>query len=156
MRNYLLIGFVLVVCLAAGMALFSRLSPSHSNRGRAATVSYTSEPTSSTLESTPAPALANPASVNCIHKGGTLVTKTRGDEGQYSLCQFEDNMACEEWALFRGDCPVGGIKTTGFDTEEQRYCAWLGGQTLAIKNATCTLPDKTVCTDKKLYNGTCP
>jgi putative hemolysin len=99
--------------------------------------------------------LANPASVNCVKKGGTLEIKTNGTGEQYGLCMFEDNMACEEWALFRGDCPVGGIKTTGYDTIEQNYCAWIGGKTLAVPNATCALPDGKVCSDTAVYNGTC-
>lgn len=99
--------------------------------------------------------LANPASENCVAKGGTLVIQTRGDDGQYGLCQFEDNQACEEWALYRGDCPVGGVKTTGFETIEQSYCAWVGGQTIAQPDASCTLPNQHVCLDIDLYNGKC-
>lgn len=103
----------------------------------------------------PTTTLANPASVNCSEKGGTLVMKQLGNGGTYGLCQFEDNQACEEWALYRGDCPVGGVKTTGFDTVPQQYCAWIGGQTLATPNASCTLPDGNVCRDDALYSGTC-
>jgi putative hemolysin len=99
--------------------------------------------------------LANPASTNCKEKGGTLQIKTNGGGGQYGLCYFEDNYACEEWALFRGECPVGGRRTTGYDTEAQRYCAWLGGQTLAVANAVCTFKDGSTCPDDALYNGTC-
>lgn len=98
--------------------------------------------------------LANPASVNCKKVGGTTVIKN-GPNGQYGLCQFEDNMACEEWALLRGDCPIGGVKTTGYDTIQQMYCAWVGGETLAVKNPSCKLPNGTVCTDDAVYNGTC-
>lgn len=99
--------------------------------------------------------LANPASINCTEQGGQLVMKTRGDGGQYGLCQFEDNQACEEWALYRGDCPKGGLKTTGYDNESQMYCAWLGGKTLAEPNAQCTLPSGKVCDGQALFNGQC-
>ena len=102
------------------------------------------------------PTLANPASVNCAKQGGATVIQTMGNGGQYGLCQFEDNMACEEWALFRGQCPVGGVKTTGFDNIQQMYCAWIGGKTLAVPNAQCTLPGGTVCPVNALWNGTCP
>src|SRR5512139_1273126 len=51
--------------------------------------------------------LANPASENCIKQGGTVQIQTRGDGGQFGICLFEDNMQCEEWALLRGECPVG-------------------------------------------------
>lgn len=100
--------------------------------------------------------LANPASVNCEKVGGTNKIMTMGNGGQYGLCYFEDNMACEEWALMRGECPVGGIKTTGYDNVQQSYCAWIGGKTLAVANSTCTLPDGKVCSTAALYNGTCP
>lgn len=99
--------------------------------------------------------LANPASTNCEKVGGTTVIKD-GPNGQYGLCEFEDNMACEEWALYRGDCPIGGVKTTGYDNIQQMYCAWVGGQTLAVANPNCKLPNGTVCTDQAVYNGTCP
>lgn len=100
--------------------------------------------------------LANPASVNCEKLGGNLEIKENGSGGQYGLCMFEDNMACEEWALFRGECPVGGVKTTGYDNIQQMYCAWSGGKTLAVENATCTLPGGQVCPVNEYYNGTCP
>lgn len=99
--------------------------------------------------------IVNPASENCTTVGGNLMMQTRGDGGQYGLCQFDDNRACEEWALYRGDCPVGGVKTTGYATIDQKYCAWVGGTTLADPNATCTLPNGNVCRDTELYKGAC-
>lgn len=101
------------------------------------------------------PKLANPASENCSKQGGSWSLQTNGSGGQYGLCMFTDDMACEEWALFRGECPVGGVKTTGYDNIQQKYCAWVGGQTLAVPNAQCTLPNGHVCSDDALYNGTC-
>lgn len=99
--------------------------------------------------------LANPASVNCSKVGGNLVIEKRGDGGEYGLCYFEDNRACEEWALFRGDCPYGGVKTTGFNTVDQKYCAWSGGQTSAVPNSVCTFKNGLKCSTEAYYNGTC-
>ena len=99
--------------------------------------------------------MANPASVNCKAVGGNLVIQTRGDGGQYGLCYFEDNRACEEWALMRGDCPIGGMKTTGFDTDAQKYCAWSGGSTFAVDNAVCIFKDGSQCPDENFYKGDC-
>ena len=99
--------------------------------------------------------LANPASKNCADKGGNLQIKKDGSGGEYGLCFFDDNRACEEWALLRGDCPWGGRRTTGFDTEEQRYCAWLGGDTYAVENAVCKFKDGSSCLDKDLFKGLC-
>lgn len=100
--------------------------------------------------------LPNPASANCVEKGGNLTIKKRPDGGEYGVCDFGDNMLCEEWALFRGNCPEGGIKVTGYDSEAQIYCAITGGQTLAEPNTNCTLIDGNVCPVEEYYVGTCP
>ncbi|MGZ8548999.1 MAG: DUF333 domain-containing protein [Sulfuricurvum sp.] len=99
--------------------------------------------------------IANPASVNCSKSGGNLVIEKRGDGGEYGVCHFEDSKACEEWALFRGDCPQGGVKTTGFDRIDQKYCAWLGGKTVAEPQSVCTFNDDSSCSTEEFYNGTC-
>lgn len=99
--------------------------------------------------------LANPASVYCGKQGGTTVIQTNGSGGQYGLCDFGSGMACEEWAMYRGECPIGGIRTTGFDNIQQKYCAWSGGQTLAVQNATCTFKNGKSCSVDAFYNGSC-
>lgn len=98
--------------------------------------------------------IVNPASVNCKDKGGQVVIKD-GPIGQYGLCFFDDNRACEEWAMLRGDCPVGGVKTTGYDTEAQKFCAWSGGATLAQPNAICAFKDGSKCLADDFYSGKC-
>jgi len=125
------------------------------------------EPTSPTRaviqpEKTEQPGLANPASENCAAHGGTLTIETRRDGGQFGVCYFEDNQQCEEWALLRGDCPVGGLKVTGYATDAGRYCAISGG-TYSItgssgasdEQGTCTLKDGTLCDAWDFYNGSC-
>jgi len=62
--------------------------------------------------------IANPASVNCINKGGTLSIQKSVDGGEYGICTFEDNRQCEEWALFRGECPANGKMVTGIPVEK--------------------------------------
>lgn len=99
--------------------------------------------------------ISNPASVNCTQKGGTLSIEKNGTGGEYGLCNFEDDMSCEEWALLRGECPVGGVKTTGYDTIDQMYCAWTGGTTLAVPNSVCQLPNGTKCSTVDHYDGKC-
>lgn len=99
--------------------------------------------------------IVNPASTYCQEQGGELVIKTKEDGSQYGLCYFEDARACEEWALYRGECPIGGVKTTGFDTEAQRFCAWSGGSTFVDENAVCTFDDGSACYVDDFYNGNC-
>lgn len=121
----------------------------------AITQNQTITPPPTITSPTPTSHLANPASVNCAKAGGKTVIKKNSAGAEYGLCEFEDAYGCEEWALLNGNCPVGGLRTTGYDTEAQKYCAWLGGKTFAQTNATCTLPNGVVCNDEKLFNGTC-
>lgn len=113
------------------------------------------------VAATPA-AIANPASENCIAKGGKLQIEQRGDGGQFGVCYFEDNRQCEEWALLRSECPVGGIKVTGYITPAARYCAITGGTYAITANSnqadeqgTCTLPGGVQCDAAEFYNGKC-
>ncbi|MFA6907369.1 MAG: ABC transporter substrate-binding protein [Candidatus Micrarchaeia archaeon] len=49
--------------------------------------------------------IANPASQNCISKGGTLsiVSEAGGERG---ICTLPGGAVCDEWAYYRGECPV--------------------------------------------------
>lgn len=155
-QKIILFLVIIILGLVAARLVVVTLSPtgskSASSQNRLAKMDDTRK---AYPEASQAPRLANPASQNCIKQGGTVSIMTRGDGGEFGLCNFEDNMSCEEWALLRGECPVGGVKTTGFDTQAQMYCAWLGGQTLAVPNATCTLPGGSTCSTNDLYDGTC-
>jgi Tol biopolymer transport system component/putative hemolysin len=106
--------------------------------------------------------IANPASQYCLEQGGTLSIEERGDGGQYGICFFEDNRQCEEWALLRGDCPMGGLKVTGYITPAAQYCAITGGAyaitgglTAEDEQGTCTFKNGVVCDVWEYYNGKC-
>lgn len=106
--------------------------------------------------------LANPASVYCQEQGGKLVIQKRGDGGEYGVCLFEDNRQCEEWAMYRGDCPLGGIKVTGYITEAAVYCAISGGEYAILdrsgaedEQGSCTLTTGKTCDVWEFFNGTC-
>lgn len=101
--------------------------------------------------------LANPASENCIKKGGKIEIR-KNKIGEYGVCFFEDNRQCEEWALFRGQCPVGGLKITGYDTEAEIYCAITGGKVEGVGTPTpmCKRIDGTYCTVQANLDGDCP
>ena len=137
------------LCLAAGLLVITACS----NPGSAP---------SETGGSTNAD-LANPASENCVEKGGQLKIETAGSGGQYGVCLFEDNRQCEEWALLRGECPEGGIKVTGYVTPQARYCAIRGGDYVVTREQTsdtpeegsCTLPGAQTCGALALYEGRC-
>lgn len=106
--------------------------------------------------------IANPASQNCAARGGTLQIERRSDGGQYGVCVFVDNYQCEEWALFRGECPAGGLRVTGYITPAARYCAITGGRYAVVarsntadEQGTCTLPGGKVCGADAYSAGTC-
>jgi putative hemolysin len=106
--------------------------------------------------------LANPASQNCVARGGTLKIERRPDGGQYGVCVFADNYQCEEWALFRGECLAGGLRVTGYATAAARYCAITGGRYTVVGNigtadeqGACALPGGKACSADAYYAGTC-
>lgn len=49
------------------------------------------------------PNMANPASVNCIEKGGKSEIYSTG----IGICVFSDQSICEEWAYFGNECNIG-------------------------------------------------
>lgn len=106
--------------------------------------------------------LPNPASANCIKKGGEVLIEKRGDGGEYGICLFEDNRQCEEWAMLRGNCPVGGIKVTGYVTPAAQYCAITGGEYTIRANSnkeneqgTCAFKNGVKCDAWEYYDGKC-
>jgi putative hemolysin len=110
----------------------------------------------------PQPQLANPASVRCIEQGGTLRMDRRPDGGQFGVCVFADNYQCEEWALFRGECPGGGVRVTGYVTPAGRYCTITGGRYTVVsapgvtpERGICALPGGRSCDADAWYAGTC-
>jgi len=98
--------------------------------------------------------LANPASQRCVQEGGTLQIEQRPDGGQYGVCVFTDNRQCEEWAMFRVECPVGGLRMTGYITPASRFCAITGGK-YDDATTSCTLPGGKVCNAGDYWAGSC-
>jgi len=108
------------------------------------------------------PQMANPASVNCAQQGGTLTIERRPDGGEFGVCVFTDNYQCEEWALFRRECPKNGLRVTGYATPAGRYCAITGGRYSVVsapgatpERGTCTFPNGNSCAADAYYAGTC-
>ena len=110
----------------------------------------------------PIPQLANPASTRCIESGGTVRLERLPNGGQYGVCVFVDDRQCEEWALFRGECPAGGLRVTGYVTQAARYCAITGGRYSVIgrsdtpeEQGACTFASGTTCDAVAYLNGSC-
>lgn len=47
----------------------------------------------------------NPASMNCLQNHGTLET-VQTPQGAQTYCLLPDGKRCEEWDMFRGNCPT--------------------------------------------------
>jgi len=110
----------------------------------------------------PSAQIANPASENCVKQGGQSSLEAREDGAQFRICVFADGKACEEWAMFRGECPKGGIEVSGYVTPAGRFCAITGGQYAVAGNrgtkeeqGTCTFKNGKVCDVWEYYKGRC-
>jgi putative hemolysin len=116
-----------------------------------------SQPPVELVKPAPQATLSNPASQNCVRLGGTLEIRT-SKAGQYGVCLFEDNRQCEEWALLRGECAVGGVKITGYDNDAEIYCAITGGRVEGVGTETpmCKRIDGTYCAAQANLDGECP
>lgn len=139
-----------------------RLSFDFPPRGMAATAVVLAAVAAFASPAPAAPRLGNPASQNCVAKGGSVAIETNPQGGQYGVCLFDDNRQCEEWAMLRGECPTGGLKVTGYATPAARYCAITGGQytvtgasNTPAERGTCALPDGRTCTAISHYQGAC-
>lgn len=63
----------------------------------------------------PAQALPNPAAANCIKQSGKYsIVDTPA--GQVGYCVLPNGTRCEEWALFRHECPLPIIKPGSYQS----------------------------------------
>lgn len=147
MKNPLLI-------LSASLCLVVVLSGAGCQKSPA---SVTPEENKNQNEASQPVGIANPASQNCLEKGGTLEIR-ESKQGQYGVCLFEDNRQCEEWALYRGQCPEGGLKITGYENDAEIYCAITGGEVSGVGTETpmCKRIDGTYCNAQANFDGDCP
>ena len=58
-----------------------------------------------TQDNSPSARMANPASLNCLQQRGKLQT-LKTSQGEVTYCLLPSGKKCEEWDMFRGNCPV--------------------------------------------------
>ena len=102
--------------------------------------------------------MANPASVYCEEQGGTLDLES-------GMCSFPDGSACDEWALFRGDCRPGQVAEegslggVGIANPASEHCVEQGGtsETRTAEDGSeygmCVFPDGSEYDEWALYRG---
>jgi putative hemolysin len=105
--------------------------------------------------------LTNPAAANCADKGGTSIIK-ENPLGQYGVCVFDHNRQCEEWAMMREECPVGGLEILGYATDAAQFCIISGGEyaivfnkSKAVQQGTCAFKNGKKCDVWEFWNGKC-
>lgn len=99
----------------------------------------------------------NPAAVNCRDKDGITYIAKRPDGGEYGICLFATGGQCEEWAMVKGFCPVGGVDVSVYPTPAARYCAIRGGTFVAAKSGDgqCRVLTGETCPAEAYYSGDC-
>lgn len=113
--------------------------------------------------------ITNPASAYCEEQGFKLEMRTAQDGGQYSVCMFEDDSECEEWAYYRSECKPGDMDVAspptatpaGIANPASAYCAEQGG-TSEIRTAedgsqfgVCVFPDGSECEEWAFFRREC-
>lgn len=97
--------------------------------------------------------LVNPASELCAAKGGRLMIDRLPSGGEFGICDFGNGRQCEEWSLFRGTCPEGGVDVLALTDPASRYCALtgnevMGGNKCRVGGLLCDMTD--------FHQGVCP
>jgi len=166
-NSLFLMMLILLLAACGGGTIIEPTSEPTAAPTSAPTAEPTAEPTAlptPTAEPTaePTAGLINPAWVFCVEEEGRLGLESRPDGMQFGVCYYMDNRQCEVWAMYRGDCPVTGLRITGYITEAGRFCAINGGQydvtvegDMDTEQGTCTLPDGLVCDAQAFYEGSC-
>ncbi len=74
--------------------------------------------TSKTNELAQDTALSNPATVYCLQEGGEFVMKKTLDGATEGFCVLPNNITCEVWAHYQGDCPTKQQAAKDDETKE--------------------------------------
>ena len=101
--------------------------------------------------------IANPASSNCVGRGGTLTIEKNPQGAEFGVCSFAGGRQCEEWAMLRGECPVGGVPVANLPTPAARYCVISGGRFVATPDGqgNCAFGNGKTCPAPAFYDSSC-
>jgi putative hemolysin len=63
-------------------------------------------------------ALSNPATVYCLSQGGKFSMRKTLDGSTQGICELPNNIQCDEWAYYRGECPTGAKQQSATSTSD--------------------------------------
>ena len=88
-------------------------------------------------------AMPNPASKNCVDKGGKLEIVTEKNGGEVGMCHLPNGVVCEEFAFLRNECPatpkpalVGGYTSVSVNNADIQQVATFAANQVAKGKAT--------------------
>jgi putative hemolysin len=70
------------------------------------------------VKQAPSTYLANPAAVFCDEQGYRYETRKDDQGNEYGVCIFDDNVECDAWAFFRGECGANYAKNLTLNVVE--------------------------------------
>ena len=86
----------------------------------------------------------------CSDKGSVLSTL-----GPHAVCVFEDNRQCSVEAVKADRCIEYGNKITGYENDQQAYCA-VSGHSANLSTLQCELVSGEKCSFDEFWEGKCP
>lgn len=103
--------------------------------------------------------MGNPADSFCGQEGATLESRRDTDGGEYTLCKFGEDTACDSWAYARGECiesnPIFSVycaNNEGALSTESVDWGDVQGRP-AASYETCTEQDRGTCTEGDYYSS---
>ncbi|MFA6099683.1 MAG: DUF333 domain-containing protein [Patescibacteria group bacterium] len=102
-KKYLLPVLAILVLAGAGCTGKSQKPNANDQTGTSTTVVQGTTDDSIAKDT----ALSNPATVYCLQEGGKFTMRKTLDGSTEGICELDNNIKCEEWAYYKGDCPAG-------------------------------------------------
>ena len=88
-------------------------------------------------------ALPNPASKNCVDKGGKVEIVTDKNGNQSGMCHLPNGVVCEEFAFLRNECPAtakpaiaGGYTSVSVNNADVKQAASFAANQISKGKAT--------------------
>jgi putative hemolysin len=102
-----------------------------------------------------AEAIPTPPAEYCAKLGAKAAPEKRADGVEIDVCTFEGGRQCEAWALYRLQCPPGGVTVEAGISSAARYCLLRGGKYSSSGKGQCTFDTGRTCDITEYFIGKC-